>query len=120
MKKVFKNNKIDFIEFPSKSKAGLGKAMAFYQDVFGWSFQDWGDDYVDTKDSGVGCGINADSSHRSGAPLVVIYAKDIEEVRGKVVAAGGKVSREIFSFPGGRRFHYIDPAGNELAVWSDK
>lgn len=118
--KTHKNNQIDFIELPSKSISDLAKAKAFYQDVFGWSFQDWGDDYIDTKDSGVSCGINADTSHRSKTSLIVIYVKDLEGAVNKVVSAGGKVTREVFSFPGGRRFHYIDPVGNELAVWSDK
>jgi uncharacterized protein len=113
------NNHINFIEFPSKSIDDLIKTRQFYQDIFGWSFKEWGDDYIDTSDSGVSCGINADSGQNSHAPLIVIYVKDLEDIRKQISSAGCKISREIFEFPGGRRFHYIDPAGNELAVWSD-
>ena len=114
-----KTNRIDFIELPAASAASVAKARAFYTDVFEWQFQDWGDDYVDTKKSGVGFGINGDATHRAEAPLVVIYCADIECARKRVIAAGGKITREIFSFPGGRRFHFADPAGNVLAIWSD-
>jgi uncharacterized protein len=114
------NNHINFIEFPSKSRDDLQKSRKFYQDIFGWSFKEWGDDYIDTGDSGIPCGINADPAHKSSASLAVIYVEELEKIREKIISSGGKISREIFAFPGGRRFHYIDPAGNELAVWSDK
>jgi uncharacterized protein len=112
-------NRFDFIEFPAKSIDDLNKGKAFYRYVFGWSYRDWGVDYSDTKDSGLGSGINADPSHRSMHPLAVIYTTDLEAVRTKVLSGKGKITRDIFSFPGGRRFHFIDPSGNELAVWSD-
>jgi uncharacterized protein len=113
-------NGIDFIELPAENVGCLNKAKDFYEGVFEWSYKDWGDDYADTQSSGLSSGINADPSHRPGYPLVVIYASDLEDVREKVVASGGVITREVFSFPGGRRFHFTDPAGNELAVWSDK
>ena len=112
-------NCFDFIEFPAESIDELNQSKDFYRSVFGWSYKDWGDDYADTQSSGLGSGINADPGHRSRHPLAVIYAADLESVRGKVVQSNGVITREIFSFPGGRRFHFTDPAGNELAVWSD-
>lgn len=111
---------IDFIEFPARSVASVAKAKSFYSEVFGWKFEDWGDDYADTKSSGVGCGFNADLEHRPNKPLAVIYVKDLEAARQGVIHAGGKLTREVFSFPGGKRFHFQDPSGNELSVWSDQ
>ena len=119
MPKTSRNNRIDFIELPVNTKADLTRAKAFYSGVFGWSYQDWGDDYADSRDSGIGSGLNAEADHRSSAPLVVIYADGLEALRTKVVAAHGVIKRDIFAFPGGRRFHFKDPAGNELAAWSD-
>ena len=113
------NNQINFLEFPVPSAGILKKAQRFYEDIFGWKFNSWGDDYIDTDDSGLSCGINADSSHKSNAPLVVIYVEKLDVVLDKIELAGCKITKKIFSFPGGRRFHYLDPAGNELAVWSD-
>jgi uncharacterized protein len=120
MNKSERDNRFDFIEFPAENIEGLVQTKNFYQKIFGWSYKDWGDDYSDTQCSGVGSGINADPSHRPHHPLVVIYTVDLESVREKVVGSNGVITREIFSFPGGRRFHFTDPAGNELAVWSDK
>lgn len=111
---------VDFIEFPAKNVKQVQAARDFFETVFAWEYQEWGDDYVDTKSSGVGTGINADASHRPSQALVVIYSKDVEATRAKVIQTGGKITRDIFSFPGGRRFHFRDPTGNELAVWSDK
>ncbi len=112
-------NTIDFVELPADGVDDLHRAKAFYATVFGWSFKNWGDDYCDTRDSGLGSGINADPEHKPSHPLVVIYAADLTAARAKVVAAQGTITRDIFQFPGGRRFHFLDPAGNELAVWSD-
>jgi predicted enzyme related to lactoylglutathione lyase len=114
-----RNNCIDYIEFPARSVGELAAAKQFYGSAFGWIYKDWGSDYADTQSSGVGTGINADTSHQPKQVLVVIYAQLLEESRDKVVAANGRITKDIFSFPGGRRFHFIDPAGNELAVWSE-
>jgi predicted enzyme related to lactoylglutathione lyase len=114
-----RNNCIDYIEFPAKSDNELATAKQFYGSAFGWIYKDWGDDYADTRSSGVGTGINADRSHQPRQPLVVLYAESLEESHAKVVAANGKITKDIFAFPGGRRFHFVDPAGNELAVWSE-
>ena len=113
-------NKIDFIEFPATSVAALEKSRKFFADAFGWSHTQWGDDYADLGDSGLGAGINADPEHRAALPLVIVYACDLETSRTKVVAAGGVITKDIFSFPNGRRFHFREPGGNELAVWSDR
>ena len=113
------HNRIDYIELPAASVAELAAAKAFYTQAFGWSYKDWGDDYADTNDSGVSSGINADADHKPSAPLPVIHVADIDAARAGVAAAGGMITRDIFSFPGGRRFHFKDPAGNELAAWSE-
>ena len=115
-----KENRIDYVEFPAPSAAALRASKKFYSDVFGWSFQDWGDNYVDTQGSGIASGINSDPSHRPPAPLVVLFASDLETTKARVIKAGGRIVKDIFPFPGGRRFEYVDPAGNQLAVWSDK
>jgi predicted enzyme related to lactoylglutathione lyase len=117
MKKKIRDRLIDYIELPAKSTA---KSKAFYSIVFGWTYKDWGPDYADTKDSGVTSGLNGGKNHRPKSPLVVFYADDLEAARARVKKAGGKVTRDIFAFPGGRRFHFTDPAGSELAVWSEK
>jgi predicted enzyme related to lactoylglutathione lyase len=115
-----KINSINFIEFPAQDVEALNAAKKFYEQVFEWSFKDWGDDYADTTSSGLDCGFNADPSHRPHQPLAVIYVTDLEAACKKVKKSGGKITKAIFSFPGGRRFHFQDPAGNELAIWSDK
>lgn len=115
-----RQNRIDYVEFPAPSVAALRASKEFYHQVFGWSWQDWGDDYADTKDSGIGSGFASDPNHRPVAPLVVLYSAELEVTREKIIQAGGSIVKDIVSFPGGRRFHYIDPAGNQLAVWSDK
>ena len=115
-----KNSKINYVEFPINDKKKFQKAKLFYSSVFKWNYKDWGDDYSDTQDSGVSSGINADSSHNTENLLVVIYVENIKEIKENVKKSGGKIIKDIFSFPGGKRFHFTDPGGNELAVWSDK
>ncbi len=119
MSKAHRDNTIDFLELPARGPAELASAKNFYASVFGWSFQDWGEDYADIKNSGLSGGLNADAQHRPRHPLAIVYATALEATLEKVRAQNGKITREIFSFPGGRRFHFLDPAGNELAVWSD-
>jgi predicted enzyme related to lactoylglutathione lyase len=107
---------IDYIEFPC---ADIGRVKAFYGEVFGWKFQDWGPTYTSFHDGRIGGGFTTDAQVSATGPLVVFYAADLEGIQSKVLAAGGKVVRETFDFPGGRRFHFADPEGNILAVWSD-
>ena len=109
------DRRIDYIELPVTD---LPRARQFYQRVFGWSFTDHGADYTSFADGRITGGlVKVDRPAGSGA-LVVLYAANLPAIRDSVVAAGGKIVRDIFEFPGGRRFHFTDPAGNELAVWS--
>jgi len=115
-----RHNRIDYVELGAKNAGDYAKTKAFFETAFGWTYQDYGPDYCDTKSSGVGSGINGDSDHRTLQPLPVIYVEDLEAAQATVVEAGGIVTRAIFSFPGGRRFQFADPSGNELGVWSQK
>jgi hypothetical protein len=107
---------IDYIELPA---VNIEEMKAFYSRVFGWKFQDWGPDYASFEDGRLSGGLRKEESVASGGPLVVVYALDLEQVASEVRAHGGKIVVEIFSFPGGRRFHFADPSENVLAVWSD-
>jgi len=107
---------IDYIELTARDVA---RAKAFYADTFGWSFNDYGPDYagINGPDREVG-GIAKGDKSTQGGPLVVLYSDDLEASKEAVARAGGAVTAEPFEFPGGRRFHFTDPSGNELAVWS--
>ena len=107
---------INYIELHVGSVASTKQ---FYGDAFGWQFQDWGPDYVSFSGAGVDGGMTEQESSSSGAPLVILYASKLEEALARVEKAGGKIVKPIFSFPGGRRFHFKDPAGNELAIWGE-
>lgn len=109
------DGKIDYVEMPAGDMAAL---KGFYQNAFGWSFTDYGPDYA-AYSEGLDGGFDGDPATRRDKPLVVLYAHDLEAMAAKVEAAGGAIVRPIFSFPGGRRFHFTDPHGNELAVWSE-
>ena len=115
-----REHRIDYVEFPAQSAESFASVKKFYREVFGWAFQDWGDDYADTKDSGIASGFNADPAHRPAGVMVLVFTADLDGARERVIRAGGRISKEIIPFPGGRRFHYLDPAGNQLGVWSDK
>jgi predicted enzyme related to lactoylglutathione lyase len=111
------DKRLDYIELPSTD---IEASKAFYSGVFGWKMQDWGPDYASFEDGRLTGGFRKEAEVTRGGPLVVIYAVDLEAVEAAVRAHGGEVVQEIFSFPGGRRFHFTDPSGNELAVWSEK
>jgi uncharacterized protein len=114
------HNHVDLVELPAADPATLTAARTFYASAFGWSFTEYGDQYVDTSDSGVALGLNAVAdAQRPRAPLTVLYVTDLEVTRQAVLDAGGTIAQDIYPFPGGRRFHFIDPAGNELAAWSE-
>lgn len=115
-----RDNHIDYVEFPAPSTETFAATKRFYREVFGWSFQEWGDEYSDTKDSGPTVGFSAAPAHRPAATLAVLFSTNLEAARERVLKAGGKIVRDIFPFPGGRRFEYTDPAGNRLGVWSDR
>lgn len=111
-------NRIDYIEIPV---ADLEGAREFLTAMFGWEFQEWGNDYVSFKDGRLDGGLERASE---GAPgrgvLLVFYSENLERDRARVQQLGATISKDIFDFPGGRRFHFIDPAGLEYAIWSDK
>jgi predicted enzyme related to lactoylglutathione lyase len=110
------DRRIDYIEFGATD---LGKTKQFYRRVFGWKFEDYGPDYTSFQDGRLSGGFTKDAPVRPASPLVVIYAARLEDVEAKVRQAGGKIVRNTYSFPGGRRFHFSDPSGNELAGWTD-
>jgi len=112
-----KDKRIDYIEFPA---VDLTEAKSFYGEVFGWKFVDYGPEYTSFNDGRTDGGFRKEQTVRQGGPLVIIYSINLELIRESVKEAGGKIVKDIFEFPGGRRFHFLDPSGNELAVWSDK
>lgn len=111
------NNKINYIEFKAKD---LIKIKDFYGKAFGWTFTDYGPEYVAFSNSGLEGGFAQSDETITNGALVILYHENLEEIQVKVVEAGGTIVQEIFSFPGGRRFHFTDPSGNELGIWSDK
>ncbi len=114
-----KHEKIDYVEFGSSD---LAATKSFFESVFGWSFVDYGPDYTAFSNEGLDGGFYTSSSSsttEAGGALVVFYSDDLEATLEKVQSAGGTICKEIFSFPGGRRFQFIEPGGNELAVWGD-
>ena len=111
------DKRVDYVEFKATD---LEAAKAFYSGAFGWKFQDWGPDYASFEDGRLAGGFHVSDEIIRGGPLVIIYAVDLEAVAAGVRNNGGTIVKEIFSFPGGRRFHFTDPSGNELAVWSDQ
>jgi predicted enzyme related to lactoylglutathione lyase len=107
--------RIDYVELPSLTAHELTRA--FYTRAFGWSFTDYGPDYAATTDGVTDVGLNGTPEDSISAPLPVVRVTDLESVVDAVVKAGGVIARPIYAFPGGRRFHFIDPSGSELAVW---
>ncbi len=105
--------KIVYLELPTQQ---LAACKTFYANLFGWTFQDYGPTYAAFSESGTAGGLNADPAERTRAPLAVIESLNLEETEQAILNAGGKITLPIFSFPGGRRFHFTDPSGNELAV----
>lgn len=107
---------INYIEF---NVADMARSKAFYGAAFGWTFTDYGPDYCEFTDGRMKGGFDASAPVRSGGPLVVLYGDDLTEIQRAVEDAGGKFVKPIFEFPGGHRFHFTDPDGYELAVWSE-
>lgn len=110
------DRRIDNIEFTVRD---IARARAFYEQAFGWSFTDYGPTYCEFSDGRLTGGLTTGGEAKPGGPLVILYAENLEETRKRVVAAGGKITNPLFEFPGGRRFHFQDPDGYELAVWSE-
>ncbi len=112
-----KENHINYVEFKAKD---LEKIKEFYNKSFDWTFTDYGPTYTAFSDSGLEGGFEKTEYEIMNGALVVLYHTNLDLIKNKIINSGGEISKDIFSFPGGRRFHFIDPAGNELAVWSDK
>ena len=113
------HEKINYVEFPSKD---LTATRAFFTAVFGWSFTDYGPEYTAFSNAGIDGGFYRSdlvASSVTGSALIVFYSKDLEKTKSKIENAGGSIVKPVFQFPGGRRFHFSDPNGNEYAVWSD-
>lgn len=111
------DRRVDYIEFQTTN---IEETQRFYSAVFGWEFTDYGPDYTSFTDGRLGGGFTVAPQVAAGGPLVVLYATNLEEIEAKISESGGRIVRETFEFPGGRRFHFADPSGNELAVWSDR
>ncbi|AWB65438.1 hypothetical protein C2869_02855 [Saccharobesus litoralis] len=114
-----KHLKIDYIELPCSD---LLITQAFFEQVFNWQFKLWGDEYMDTGDGRLMLGFyrtNLNSQYAKGGALVTFYSKELEHTRQAVIDAGGQIVTDLFEFPGGKRFHFTEPCGNEFAVWSE-
>ena len=107
--------RIDYVELPTATAHELTRA--FYSKAFSWSFTDFGPDYSAMTTGDVDVGLNGQPEEALAAPLPVVRVDDLEAAFESVTKAGGTIAKPIFSFPGGRRFHFIDPSGSELAVW---
>lgn len=110
------NNRIDYVEFVV---ADISRSTAFYGDAFGWTFTHYGPSYTAFSDGRLEGGFTTEGAVRPGGPLVILFADDLEDTLRRVESTGGKIVRPIFDFPGGRRFHFEDPDGYELAVWAE-
>ncbi len=113
------HHKLNYVEFQAKD---LDATKTFFQKVFGWSFQDYGSEYTAFSNEGLDGGFfksSKSASAQQGSPLLVIYSKNLEKSLSDVEKNGGGILQPIFSFPGGRRFHFAEPSGNEFAVWSE-
>jgi predicted enzyme related to lactoylglutathione lyase len=110
-----RDRRIDYIEF---NVSDIGRSKAFYGAAFGWTFTDYGPGYCEFSDGRMTGGFATGEPVRPGGALVILYADDLADAQQRIEAAGGRIARPVFGFPGGRRFHFLDPDGHELAVWS--
>lgn len=113
------NEKLNYVEFSAKD---LQATKLFFKSVFGWDFVDYGSDYTSFSDQGLNGGFFKGESFNQtskGGALLVFYSKDIQSTYRKITMNGGIVTKDIFDFPGGCRFHFNEPSGNEFAVWSE-
>jgi predicted enzyme related to lactoylglutathione lyase len=109
------NLRIDYVEF---NVADVARSKKFYGDVFGWSFKDYGPDYCEFGDGRLTGGFAKGEPGGSGGPLVILYADDLDALERQIETAGGRIVKPAYEFPGGRRFHFADLDGYQLAVWS--
>lgn len=111
--------KIDYLEIPTRN---LEVTKKFFSEVFGWAFVDYGPEYSCFKEAGMNGGFykaESNATVATGSVLIVLYSSELETTQAQVEQAGGSIVKPIFTFPGGRRFHFADPNGNEYAVWSE-
>lgn len=107
---------INYIEF---TVADTARSKAFYGSAFDWTFTDYGPNYCEFSDGHMKGGFNASAPATPGGPLIVLYGSNLADILGRIESAGGTIVKPIYNFPGGRRFHFTDPDGYELAVWSE-
>ncbi len=115
-----RHEKINYVEFPARD---IDATKLFFAAAFGGSFVDYGPEYTAFSNAGIDGGFYASdvcAATASGSALIVFYSHDLEATQATVENAGGKIIKPVFSFPGGRRFHFCDPSGNEYAVWSER
>lgn len=114
------HEKLNYLELPAKN---IAATKSFFEKTFGWTFTDYGPEYTAFANEGLEGGFyksELNASTATGSALVVFYSEDLEATQLKVEEGGGKILQAIFSFPGGRRFHFSEPSDNEFAVWSDR
>lgn len=110
------NNHINYIEFKAKD---LNAIKAFYTTCFNWEFTDYGPNYTAFDNSGMQGGFELSTEPIKNGVLVVLIHKNLPKIKATILENGGTISQDIFSFPGGERFHFLDPSGNELAIWRE-
>ena len=110
------DNHINYVEFGATD---LDKIKEFYTKAFDWTFTDYGPSYIAISESGIQGGFEKSETDIVNGALVVLYHKDLNLIKNRIIDSGGEISKDIFSFPGGHRFHFVDPSKNELAVWSN-
>lgn len=114
------NGKLDYVEFPARN---LEETKAFFTAVFNWQFTDYGPEYTAFENQGLDGGFyqsELSGTSQNGGALLVFFSEQLEATKQKVLDAGGSISKDTFDFPGGRRFQFVEPSGNEFAVWSDQ
>ncbi len=115
-----RHERMDYVEFPARDLAGT---RAFFESVFGWSFEDYGPDYIAFANEGLDGGFyrsDLKAGTETGSALIVFYSDELENTQARIEQAGGIIVQPIFDFPGGRRFHFTEPSGNEFAVWGNR
>ena len=117
MNQAEQDRRVDYVEFMTTN---IEETKRFYSEVFSWEFTDYGPEYTSFSDGRLGGGFALAPEVATGGPLIVLYATNLGAIESSIRESGGRIVREIFEFPGGHRFHFTDPSGNELAVWSDR
>ncbi|PIE48169.1 MAG: hypothetical protein CSA42_00295 [Gammaproteobacteria bacterium] len=114
------HGKLNYVEYPASN---LDKTKEFFQETFGWEFQDFGTEYTSFSNQGLNGGFfrsDLSCTIKTGGALLVFFSNNLEKTLSVIESSGGVITQPVFQFPGGRRFHFMEPSGNEFAVWSDK